>query len=263
MKLSAWDLRLAARAFGVASVAALVALLVIVTTDDGASWARRAAMWGAIAPVAGAVGVIAALRVASARGELLALSAIGAQPGRAQAGAVVGGVVLALAGPVVLSSGFADQSALFPEPIEARAWVESDAPGEGGASLPAPRSLLEITMGVRVERGGRVTFLDEGAAPPVGAALQRRTLASSSSRAAIAATFAVALCAFACPIWVAVRSSLLRKAIVGLIAVFALIAAFQAVAAERASATFALLLASPSLLLADALVARYRSRLRG
>src|SRR5262249_45951213 len=67
---SAWDLRLAARAFSVASVAALVALLVIVTTDHGASWARRAAMWGAIAPIAGAVGVVAALRVASARGEL-------------------------------------------------------------------------------------------------------------------------------------------------------------------------------------------------
>jgi hypothetical protein len=125
--LSAWDRKLAARAAALAVMAALVALLVIVTTDDGAPWARRAAMWGAIAPVAGAVGTLGALRLAEARGEILALLAIGARPSRAQVGAVIGGVALALVGPGVAGSRWADRSALFPRPVEARVWQRDEA----------------------------------------------------------------------------------------------------------------------------------------
>ena len=71
------------------------------------------------------------------------------------------------------------------------------------------------------------------------------------------AALAIALCAVACPIWVAARASAIRKALVGLVAALVLIAAFQAVALGRAGSP--VLFAAPLLLLADAFVRRYRA----
>jgi hypothetical protein len=134
-----------------------------------------------------------------------------------------------------------------------------------------------MTMGIRVEPGGRVTFLEDGerdAAPSTaGAPKSERSRSSSDSSdsseesdssdsseergAGAAAVAALALSAIACPVWVAVRSPLIRKVALGLAAALALIAAFQAAAMGRGSPL--LLLCAPLLLLADAFVARYRA----
>lgn len=266
MRLTAWDRRLAARALGLAGVAALVALVVIITTDDRATWARRAAMWGAVASVAGAVGTLGALRLAESRGELLALSAIGASPVRARIGAVIGGVALAIAGSCVAGSRWADRSALFPRPVEARVWLMengTDEPAGEGGELAQARSvrgssLREVTMGIRVERGGRVAFLGESAPEKKKAASETALGGLPRNEGEAGASAALALCAIACPVWVAVRGSLIRKAGVGLVATFAVLVAFQAVAMNRGSPL--LLGAAPLLLLADAFAARYRAR---
>jgi hypothetical protein len=245
---SAWDRRLAARSLAVAGLAALVALLVIATTDDGAPWPRRLSMWAAVAPVLGALGTFAAARLAVARGELTALAALGVDPARAARGAALGGVMAGLVGMGVAASGWADLEALFPRATEAREWsVEGDG------------VLREATLGIRVEAGGAVTFVGEAAV------LRERTGLPEKAEGVTIATLALA--AFACPVWVveglggrsppARGRRSLRRAIVALIAVATLIAAFQVVAAGRASPLW--LLASPLLLLADAAAMRYRA----
>lgn len=247
----AWDRRLAARSLGIAGVAALVALLVIVTTDEGAAWARRISMWAAVAPALGALGAFAAARVASARGEISALAALGVDPARAARGAAAGGVAAGLIGAAVAASGWAELDALFPRPAVVRAWT-----------LDEDGALREATLGVRVEAGGVVTFVGDAAA----ASAESMALPEEAEQAAIAT---LALAAIACPVWVvegmAGRAGPARnrrgrkavRAIVGLGAVALLIAAFQIVAAARASPF--VLVASPLLLLADAAAMRYRA----
>lgn len=246
---SPWDRRLAARSLAIAGVAALVALLVIVTTDDGAPWRRRLSMWAAVAPVLGALGTFAAARIAIARGEISALSALGVDPARAARGAAAGGVIAGLAGLFVAASGWADLEALFPRAAEARAWtVEGD------------QALREATLGIRVEAGGSVTFVGE----PEALKKESTGLPEMAEEAAIAT---LGIAAFACPVWVVegletrsrpAKDRRYRRGIVALIAIAMLIAAFQVAAAARASPIW--LLASPILLLADALAMRYRDR---
>lgn len=226
----------------------MVALLVIVTTDDGGPWARRVAMWAAVAPVLGALGTFATVRVAIARGEISALEALGVDPARAARGAAMGGVIAGALGVLVTASGWADLEALFPRPPDARAWTAGD-----------DQALVEVTLGIRVDAGGDVTFVGEAAAQ------EERTAVSRSAKNATIATLGLA--AFACPLWVveglaasspaARRGKSWRRGIVALIAVAALIAAFQVVAAALASPLW--LLASPLLLLADAAFMRYRA----
>lgn len=241
-RFTAWDRKSAKLAAALAGVAILVALLVIATTDDGASWARRAAMLGAVAPVAGSIGTLGAVGLARGRGEIVALLALGVSPTRAQLGAVIGGIVIALPGPFVTSSRWADPSALFPTPVESRVW----APGEASAAAGSRgESLREMTMGIQVEPGGRVAFVKE--APQSGAAPRLFPAALVFA--------ALTLCALACPLWVAARASKTRKAVVGLAAVLFLIAAFQAVAMERGSPL--LLLVAPLLLLIDVALTTY------
>lgn len=240
---SAWDRRLAARALAIAGVTALVALVVIVTTDNGASWARRVAMWGAVAPVAGALGTVGAVRLAEARGELRALEALGEDPLRAVLGAIAGGTLIGLAGSSLTALPWADLTALFPREATARVWVV-----EGSGAM------REETLGIRVLAGGGLSVLGGSAGWS-----SRSTFSSALAPGAASATAAaLALAALACPVWSAVYSRPLRKALVGFGALALLIGAFQVVAAHRAWPP--VLLAAPLVLLADAVVARYLAR---
>jgi hypothetical protein len=142
---SPYDLRLALRALALGTLVALVAVIVVATTDEGAGWARRAALCAALAPVAGGMGALAAARIARSRGEARALEALGAHPLRALAGAVVGGALLGLAGGAVVVSGVADLEPLFPRPAEARVWLEDP---EGG--------MRERSLGIRLALGRAV-----------------------------------------------------------------------------------------------------------
>ena len=232
----AWDRRLARRAAGIAAVAAVATLLIVATTDDGAPWPRRLAMWAALAPVAGALGARGAIRLAETRGELRALAAIGSAPWRVVAGAVCGGSIVALLGPCLAASGFVDLEALFPRPHLARIWV-----AEGD------RAMRELTIGVRVAAGGALEVTAPGAAGP-GGALPRG--------AHTAAVTALGLGAIVGPAWAAREAPISRRVIVGGVIVVALIVAFQAVASGRASA--AVLLVPPLVPLIELGVAWYR-----
>src|SRR5262245_23971682 len=139
---TAYDRRTGARAAGIAAIAALVAALVLVATDEGGPWALRLGMLAALLPVAGTLGALGAIRVAAARGELRALAAIGVDPWRVSAGAVAGGASVGVLGPLAAALGVGDLAALFPRPVAARRWLVD---GDG---------LRELALGVRVGARG-------------------------------------------------------------------------------------------------------------
>jgi hypothetical protein len=121
-----YDRSLARRAAAVAGVAVLVALLVVAATDAGGPWPARLGMTAALAPLCGALGALAAARVAAARGELCALAAVGTEPARAVRGAVAGGVAV--------------------RPLGARRWI---ADGAG---------LHELSLGLRIGVHGELAL---------------------------------------------------------------------------------------------------------
>ncbi len=233
---SPWDLCLARRAATVAAVTVLLTLLVVAATDAGGPWPVRLGMTAALAPLAGAIGALAAVRVAAGRGELRALAAVGAEPARAVLGAALGGSAVGLLGAMVAASGLADLGALFPAPAAARRWMV-DAAG-----------LHELTLGLRIGAHGELAL----EVP--------RAVTSGLPAGATAFTLAaLAGAALVCPAWLAVPGgSAPRRATVGAVAVAAAIAAFQGVAAGRAPAF--VLAAGPLVLAVDVLVAALRAR---
>src|SRR5262245_50109068 len=107
-------------------IVSLIVVLIVATTDEGASLPRRAAMCAALTPVACSLGALAAMRIASARGEISALCGIGVSPSRAALGAILGGAAMSLVGACIAASGWADLGALFPTAPPARAWLFAD-----------------------------------------------------------------------------------------------------------------------------------------
>lgn len=235
---SPYDRKLAWRALALGLLILLVVVVVVATTDEGAGWARRAALCAALAPVAGGLGALAAARIARSRGEARALEALGAHPLRALAGAVVGGALLGAAGGAVVLSGVADLEPLFPRPVEARVWL---ADQEGG--------MRERSLGVRLAPGGELSFVEESAE---GRDAGRR----EDRRAPVGA--ALAVLALAGPLWSVQEGSRLGRGLLGALLVLAAIASFQLAAAGRASAWIVCL--PPLVLLACALASRYRAR---
>ncbi len=233
----AYDRSLAGRAAAVAGIPTLVGGVVVVATDAGGPWSQRLGMTAALAPLCGAVGTLAAARIAAARGEVLALAAVGVRPARALLGTVVGGSAVGLLGPLVAASRLADLDPLFPRPPAARIWI-----AEGGA-------LHEITLGLRAGAHGDLAL----EAP-------RAAVAGLPAGAAAFTIVALAVAAIACPAWIASSSGAVRRAIVGAAAVVAAIAAFQGVAASRLPAIA--LVFAPLVLLGDAAIARSLARPR-
>jgi hypothetical protein len=236
---SAWDLRLALRAAGIAAIASLVTLLVVAATDAGGPWSSRLGMTAGLAPVAGALGALGAIRVAAGRGELRALAAIGAEPGRVVLGAAIGGAAVGLAGSLLGASGFADLAPLFPQPIAERAWIARD----GG--------LCEAALGLCVDAGGMLS---------IAAAHPARAASAIPATARPLAALALGAAALSCPAWIAAPEAgpLARRTAVGAAAVAAAIVGFQAVAAGRAPP--AVLGAAPLILVIDTAIARYLAR---
>lgn len=231
--MTAWDRALARRAAGIAGVAAVVSLLVVAATDGGGAWPLRLGMTSALAPLCGALGALAATRIAAARGELRALAAIGAEPGRAVLGAALGGSAVGLLGPVIAASGLANLASLFPQPAAVRTWVVE---GNG---------LHEVTLGLHVGPHGSLAL----EAP-------RAVAAALPAGAGAFTLVALAMAALACPGWLAaVPSPASRRAAVGAAAVAMAIAAFQGVAAGRVPAVA--LVAGPGVLVVDAVLGRW------
>jgi hypothetical protein len=236
----AWDYQLARRAAAISGLIGLLTLLVVATTDEGAPAARRLGMVAALLPIAGSVGAFSALRIAAGRGEIRALAAIGVDPLRAARGAILGGVAVALLGPMLASSAIADLSGLFPRPLAPRLWV-ADGPG-----------MLELTLGLRLDPGGALSLVSPEPA------------AASPSEGAGAPLFftvaALALAAIGGPTWIATSRSLLGRIGAGTLALLLAIGAFQGVAAGRLPPVA--LIGAPILLLIDAGRARYLARRR-
>ena len=192
-------------------------------------------MTAALAPLCGALGALVAVRLAAAQGELRALAALGAEPGRAVLGAAMGGSAVGGLGVLVVASGRADLDALFPR-VAARVW-EVDGAG-----------LRELSLGLRVAVGGVLTLT-----PPVGL---RPDLPSGTHASTLVALTVAAL---ACPAWLSLpESSRARRVGVGVAALGAAVVAFQGVAAGRLPAP--LLTVGPLALLTDALLARLLAR---
>jgi hypothetical protein len=232
--LSPYDWSLARRAAAIASLATLLALVVIATTDEGAPWTTRAGVLAALAPVAGAIGALSALRLASARGEIRALAALGVAPTRAASGAVLGGVVLGGLGPLLVWSGLVNIEGLFPRPLRPSAWIAEGA------------SMRELAAGIVLRPGGLLEH-----APPA---------LPLHPEAPLPITFtavALALAALGGPLWATAPRGLTGRVLIGVAALLATIAAFQGVAAGRFPPVT--LVIGPALLLLDALVAHRRA----
>ncbi len=221
----------------IAALVGCVVLLVVVATDEGAGWARRAALCAALAPAAGAIGALAASRIARARGETRALEALGARPSRVLVGAVIGGAIVAAIGPALVFVSIADLEPLFPRPATPSAWVAEPnggmRDGATGTRL-GPGSALEVA-----QRSPEVAL-----EVPLG---ERR----------VAVGFALVLLAIAAPLAATKADASPGRGAIVLLLVVAMIAAFQLVGARRVSA-FAVCV-PPLVLLAHALVSRYRA----
>jgi hypothetical protein len=92
-----WDIAIFVRSAGVATLALGLAWLITATTDEGGiSWGERAGRALPLAPLCAAVGVWGALTPIRARGEAIALGALGRTRGEIAAYAVAGGATSAL-----------------------------------------------------------------------------------------------------------------------------------------------------------------------
>jgi len=234
--ITAYDVKLARRALAIAALSACVALVVIVATDEGGDLARRAALVAALSPALGGIGALAAARIASSRGETRALEALGASPDRALLGALVGGMIVAAMGPLLVLSSIADLEPLFPRPSEPSAWVA--APGGG---------MRDAVRGTLLGPSGALVVVPSRVGPSVSAPPPERR---------VAVGLALVILALGAPLSAIERGSRTARAALVALVVFAMIAAFQLAAARRASSF--VVCVPPIVLLAVALASRYR-----
>lgn len=233
-----YDARLVLRTVAVGSLLGLAILSIGMATDEpGSTWPGRLGRLASLLPIAG--GLAAALVVAQvrARGEALALAAIGASPARVTRGAVVGGILVGLVGAAMVALGMADTSSLFPRIELHGAWQFVE-----GAWLDSSRALS-------VSPSGELDRLSH-LAPP---SLKAEPLLDGAT------ALALLLFSLVVPAWATAPSPLLRRLLVALVVGFVSVASFHAVGAGRLVPS--MLSAAPMLLLIDAyLLERKRSR---
>jgi hypothetical protein len=124
LSVTRWDVLVLVRAVAIASVALGIAWLVTAVTDEGGlSWGERAGRALPITPLCSAVGVWGALAPVRARGEALALGAIGRSPGQLVAAAVAGGALVALMAALAVGTlRSVEVAGFFPTAAHANAW---------------------------------------------------------------------------------------------------------------------------------------------
>ena len=93
--MTAWDARTFARGLAIALATLGIAFVVTAASDEGGiAWGERAGRALPIAPVCAAVGAWLALAPGRARGEDVALAALGRSPWERHAAAIVGGAAV-------------------------------------------------------------------------------------------------------------------------------------------------------------------------
>lgn len=233
-----WDARLAARAAMTALVALGVVCLVGAATDEGVGWATRGARALPLAPAAGALGAYLALGPARARGELVALAALGRPPSRTTLFAALGGAAVSCLAALCVMAPSIDVRVFFPAVPRGTTYVF-----EGGA-------FVEHADGISVTSAGEITRIGEAVAV---------TAEGLPAGARLAAALATALVGGALAL-VGARAragELGRTAAAVLVAAALVLVAFQASAASLVSVWTAPAIAA-GLLAASALLYRRR-----
>jgi hypothetical protein len=123
-----WDAKVLARAAGLALVALALGFLLTAATDEGnVRWGERAGRSVPLAPLCAAIGVWGALAPVRARGEALALRALGRTRAQVGAAAVSGGAAVAIvAAAFVGGTGTISLAGFYPTATHASAWRWED-----------------------------------------------------------------------------------------------------------------------------------------
>lgn len=226
MGVHAFDRSLFRRSLGIVMLLGLLGLGVMIATDEIGSTPRmRLSRLIAIAPGLIALGEGIVLAQARARGEIRALTALGASPFRATRGARVAGWFLGLVGVALLLSPLADPTPLFPAVVRSTPWLAF------GSSLADPAS------GARVTADGMVAFGE--IANSVGIAHAPGRWAAFASNAPIA---------LVTPVWAACPLGIGARLAAAFVALVIAIVTLHGVAAEELP-TLGLVLASVPLML--------------
>jgi hypothetical protein len=178
--VTAFDRMLAWRALAYSALgSALVLAIMLLTEEPLTTGSQRLARLCVFAPAIAALGSLPSLMQARARGELVALAALGASPLRLARGASVVAWGLGLVAVILVASPAADVSAVFPALKPSAQWTATE------------RGFQEYQHGVSVTADGRLGFMRNAAVSPV-----RRGQS-------LAAALAVGPVALVLPIWVA------------------------------------------------------------
>ena len=230
-RITSFDRQLARRALALGVGLVLVLAIIVYATDEQSqALASRLGRLASVVAIAGGLGAFLAAEQARARGELRALAALGIAPGRASLGAAAGGAIVALLGPILVLSGWADTGPLFPR-LEA---------GGGTFQALGPATVLEISRGVLLEASGALS-----AAQAAGGVAPTALVAPR-----VATAVALLVTGVAVAWWAVLPRRPLRRIVVVVLAALWSVVLFHLVAAGRAPA-FVLPL-SPLVLVADA-----------
>jgi hypothetical protein len=217
-----WDGRQLVRAALVAALAVALAWLVTAATDEGGlGWRERAGRTLPLTPLCAAVGAWVALAPVRARGEALALEALGRSPAQIAIAAVLGGALVAVLAAVFLGLGAraVDVEGFFPTARHASGWAWDGA------------GFVDGTQGLRVDAEGAALRIPAEAAAAIG---------GIPAGGRVSAAVATALAGVALPLLVGLAASLRsggwRLAVAAGIALAASIVAFQASAVRLAPA---------------------------
>jgi hypothetical protein len=145
------------RALGLALLAFLVTWLLTAATDEGgASWGTRAGRTLPLAPACAALGAWIALAPARARGELVALEALGRSPLQIAAGAVAGGAVVAMVAACAIGAPRAVDVAAF-YPVVTHGATYRFEPVSPDASATLAGTFVDDASGLRVAPDGALS----------------------------------------------------------------------------------------------------------
>jgi len=214
--------------------------LVTAATDEGSvAWGERAGRTLPLAPLCAAVGAWAALAPVMARGETVALGALGRSRAQIAAAAVGGGALVALAAAAAVGVlRGVDVTGFFPTATHASAWSWS---GTG---------FVDPLHGFRVGADGTPTRI---------AAVAGRGITGIPAFGRAAASLMTAMAGLALPLLLAhtmlARARALPVILVAGLAVVSSVVIFQAAAAGRLPAALGVL---PALVLLGVAVRRYR-----
>lgn len=226
MAVHAFDRTLFRRSLGILILLVLLGLGVMIATDEIGSTPRmRLSRLIAIAPGLIALGEGIVLAQSRARGEIRAMSALGASPFRATRGARAAGWFLGALGIALLLSPLTDPTPLFPAVVRSTPWLVL------GSALGDP------VTGARVTADGVVAFSSVTASAG---------LAQVPGRWAALAS--IAPIALVTPVWAACPLGIGSRLAAAFVAIVLAIVTLHAVAAGELP-TFGLALAALPLLL--------------